>query len=216
MKELASIDWARERPDVVELNKSFSVSEYIDNRAIYKIKLYFLLSRRSERRYKLISVAVLVLSALVPVVLNSSFLGLESGRMFLASGAVLVGAFAAFIVTILALVPFLVGFNKMFLAHPDYVADYRAAVEAAHVDKPTVFMDAAGKAWSLRPKGYDISVLFPPEQLVEGKRPAWLTLDGQRQPYAGRLMIGLWRQTGVDQGITQGGASAAKARFYRT
>jgi len=29
------------------------------------------------------------------------------------------------------LVPFLVGFNKMFLAHPDYVADYRAAVEAA-------------------------------------------------------------------------------------
>lgn len=85
MKELASIDWARERPDVVELNKSFSVSEYIDNRAIYKIKLYFLLSRRSERRYKLISVAVLVLSALVPVVLNSSFLGLESGRMFLAS-----------------------------------------------------------------------------------------------------------------------------------
>jgi len=61
---------------------------------------------------------------------------------------------------------------------------YRAAVEAAHVDKPTVFVDAVGKAWSLRPKGYDISVLFPPEQLVEGKRPAWLTLDGQRQPYA--------------------------------
>lgn len=61
---------------------------------------------------------------------------------------------------------------------------YRPAVDGAHVAQPTVFVNAAGQAWSLRPKGYDVSVVFPPEHLGEAPRPAWLALDGLRQPYA--------------------------------
>jgi len=60
---------------------------------------------------------------------------------------------------------------------------YGKLVEAAHPTRPTVFVDDAGKPWSLRPKGYDVSVLFPPEHLGDEQRPAWLALDGIRQPY---------------------------------
>jgi len=52
-----------------------------------------------------------------------------------------------------------------------------------HPTQPMVFVDDAGKPWSLRPKGYDVSVLFPLEHLGDEPRPAWLALDGIRKPY---------------------------------
>jgi hypothetical protein len=44
--------------------------------------------------------------------------------------------------------------------------------------EPIVFVDKAGKPWSLR-NGYDVSVFFPPQQLLRG-RPTWLSLGGLR------------------------------------
>jgi len=59
---------------------------------------------------------------------------------------------------------------------------YRAALTALHPKQPLVFADKGSKPWSLRP-GYDVSVLFPPDELVEG-RPTWLSLGGLRERYA--------------------------------
>lgn len=46
---------------------------------------------------------------------------------------------------------------------------------------PIVFLDKAGKPWSLRP-GYDVSVFFPPQKIRDG-RPTWLTLGGERKSF---------------------------------
>lgn len=62
------------------------------------------------------------------------------------------------------------------LDHPDY----DAIIGAVHPTQPIVFVDKAGKPWSLRP-GYDVSVIFPEEQFVYG-RPNWLRLWGARVP----------------------------------
>lgn len=63
--------------------------------------------------------------------------------------------------------------------HPYYLA----ASQAAHPDKPFVFVNDAGKGWTLKPGQYDISVFFPP-QIVEENRPTWPSLDGTRQAYS--------------------------------
>lgn len=59
---------------------------------------------------------------------------------------------------------------------------YRAALATLHPTQPLVFADKTGKPWSLKPGGYDISVLFPPDELAEG-RPTWLALGGLRKRY---------------------------------
>jgi hypothetical protein len=59
---------------------------------------------------------------------------------------------------------------------------YRAAMQTQHPGGPFVFVNAAGKAWTLKPGQYDVSVFFPPETLAEN-RPEWASIGGARQPY---------------------------------
>jgi hypothetical protein len=61
--------------------------------------------------------------------------------------------------------------------HPYYVA----AMLAAHPPAPFVFVNSAGKAWTLKPGHYDVSVFFPPQTMAEN-RPTWPGLDGTRLP----------------------------------
>jgi hypothetical protein len=58
---------------------------------------------------------------------------------------------------------------------------YTAVMEKLQPKAPIVFIDKAGKPWSLRP-GYDVSVFFPPQKLRRG-RPTWLSLGDLRKPY---------------------------------
>jgi len=85
MQRIDSIDWAKERPDLSEFNKVFDIKTYIESRALYKIKRYFLLSKRSERLYKTIAVSILVLSASVPVILSLSIIDNNELRILFAS-----------------------------------------------------------------------------------------------------------------------------------
>lgn len=59
---------------------------------------------------------------------------------------------------------------------------YAAVIGRTHTDRPVVFRNAAGAAWSLRAEAYDVSVFFPQEAWRRG-RPTWLALDGERLPY---------------------------------
>jgi Protein of unknown function (DUF4231) len=85
MQNINHIDWATERPDLTDLDKPFAIKAYIENRAIYKIKRYFLLAKRSGKFYKTIAVSVLIFSALVPVILSTSIIYNVELRMLLAS-----------------------------------------------------------------------------------------------------------------------------------
>ncbi len=58
---------------------------------------------------------------------------------------------------------------------------YTAVMQQLHPKVPIVFVDKAGKPWSLR-AGYDVSVFFPRTRLQRG-RPTWLDLGGLRRPY---------------------------------
>jgi hypothetical protein len=58
---------------------------------------------------------------------------------------------------------------------------YTAVMQQWHPHVPIIFMDKAGKPWSLR-AGYDVSVFFPRTRLQRG-RPTWLDLGGLRRPY---------------------------------
>jgi hypothetical protein len=62
--------------------------------------------------------------------------------------------------------------------HPYYIA----ASQTAHPSHPYVFVDGAGKPWTLKPGMYDVSVFFPPPAIVDG-RPDWVSLDGTRASY---------------------------------
>lgn len=62
--------------------------------------------------------------------------------------------------------------------HPYYLA----ATQAQHAGHPFVFMNDAGKAWTLKPGQYDASVFFPPDTIAEN-RPEWPNLGGTRLPY---------------------------------
>jgi hypothetical protein len=69
----------------------------------------------------------------------------------------------------------------MFYPRPSSHDDhpyYTEVIRAVRPDSPIVFVNAQGKPWSLR-ANYDVSVFFPPEQLVRN-RPTWLSLGGLR------------------------------------
>lgn len=74
--------------------------------------------------------------------------------------------------------------QTMMVAHDTTAHDhpfYRAVIEYLHPVKPMVFVDGAGKPWSLKPNAYDVSVFFPPQELRRD-RPTWLDIDGLRKP----------------------------------
>ena len=85
MKSMDSIDWSKERPDLAELSNPFDIKTYIDSRALYKIKRYFLLSKRSEKVYKTIAILILALSASVPVILSLSIIDNKDLRILFAT-----------------------------------------------------------------------------------------------------------------------------------
>ncbi|GAB2543819.1 hypothetical protein [Rhodanobacter koreensis] len=81
------------------------------------------------------------------------------------------------------IVPFTVE-QTMFYPHPsagDDHPDYAPIMRQLQPQAPIVFVDKAGKPWSLR-QGYDVSVFFPPVTMRRG-RPTWLSLGGERKPY---------------------------------
>lgn len=66
-------------------------------------------------------------------------------------------------------------------ARPDQDHPYYLAVTSArHLRVPSVFVNG-GKAWTLKPGQYDMSVFFPPQDSSE--RPDWLRLGGLRVAY---------------------------------
>lgn len=74
--------------------------------------------------------------------------------------------------------------QTMLTPHPQSSQDhpwYTAVMARPHPVQPFVFVDGAGRPWSLR-KGYDVSVFFPPATLRR-ERPDWLALGGLRRPY---------------------------------
>lgn len=100
------------------------------------------------------------------------------------SGAYLDGASMAEHLHKLTRIPMLSVEQTMLYPHLSSSADhpyYATVMQALRPKEPIVFVNAAGKPWSLRP-GYDVSVFFPPVQMLHG-RPAWLSLGGLRRPY---------------------------------
>lgn len=73
---------------------------------------------------------------------------------------------------------FLVPHEKEQDNHPIY----NEVIQALHPAVPIVFRDGSGKPWSLKAKGYDVSVVFPSERWLRA-RPTWLDLGGLRVPY---------------------------------
>lgn len=59
---------------------------------------------------------------------------------------------------------------------------YRRIAQEVQFDAPIVFRNEAGAPWSLRPKAFDVSVVFPAEVYRRG-RPTWATIGGLRTPY---------------------------------
>jgi hypothetical protein len=72
--------------------------------------------------------------------------------------------------------------QTMLIEHPTGTENhpyYHAVIDSLHPKAPIVFIDGAGKPWSLKPKAYDVSVFFPPDEIHDG-RPTWLDLGGLR------------------------------------
>lgn len=100
------------------------------------------------------------------------------------SGIYLSGASMAEHLHKLIHIPMLSVEQTMLYPHPSSRGDhpyYTAVMQQLRPKVPVVFVNTAGKPWSLRP-GYDASVFFPPAQLLHG-RPDWLSLGGLRRPY---------------------------------
>jgi hypothetical protein len=75
--------------------------------------------------------------------------------------------------------------QTMLIEHPPGTENhpyYHAVVDSLHPNAPIVFEDKDGKAWSLKPKAYDVSVFFPPDEIHDG-RPTWLDLGGLRSAH---------------------------------
>lgn len=58
-------------------------------------------------------------------------------------------------------------------------SDYRELVRRFAVNSATVLLHSDGSPWSLEPDFYDVSVILPPTNLLNG-RPDWLALGGER------------------------------------
>jgi hypothetical protein len=75
--------------------------------------------------------------------------------------------------------------QTMMYPHPSSSDDhpyYTPVMQKLQPQGAIVFVNAAGKPWSLR-SNYDVSIFFPPSPLIRG-RPSWLTLGDLRRPYA--------------------------------
>jgi hypothetical protein len=59
---------------------------------------------------------------------------------------------------------------------------YSAIIDANHPHQPIVFVAGDGKAWTLKPNQYDMSVIFPPRE-SNNDRPSWVALNGLRSAY---------------------------------
>ena len=76
--------------------------------------------------------------------------------------------------------------QTMLIEHPPGTENhpyYHTVIDALKPKGPIVFVDASGQPWTLKPKAYDVSVFFPPDD-IQSDRPTWLDLDGLRKPYS--------------------------------
>jgi hypothetical protein len=74
--------------------------------------------------------------------------------------------------------------QTMMIPHPSSDENhpyYASIVKTIQPNAPIVFVDQSNKPWSLR-AGYDVSVVFPAQQLRRG-RPTWLALGDLRRAY---------------------------------
>lgn len=75
--------------------------------------------------------------------------------------------------------------QTMLIPHTQIGQDhayYRALLARSPPKVPSVFVDADGRPWTLRPGQYDLSVVLPPFTRENG-RESWLALGGLRVPY---------------------------------
>ena len=115
----------------------------------------------------------------------SARLVLDAGYAHIQTSGVYLGgsSMAEHLHKLSGVVPFTVE-QTMLYAHPtasDDHPDYAPIMKQLKPTAPIVFVDKAGKPWSLR-QGYDVSVFFPPQTIRRG-RPTWLDLGGERKPY---------------------------------
>lgn len=76
--------------------------------------------------------------------------------------------------------------QTMLIEHPPGTENhpyYHAIVDSLKPAQPIVFVNAKGEPWSLKPKAYEVSVIFPPD-VIESDRPTWLDLGDLRKPYS--------------------------------
>ena len=75
--------------------------------------------------------------------------------------------------------------QTMMMEHPPGTEShpyYLAVLAQRHPTAAIVFENAKGEPWSLKPKAYDVSVVFPATPGGD-ERPAWAELGGLRKPY---------------------------------
>jgi len=76
--------------------------------------------------------------------------------------------------------------QTMLIEHPPGTENhpyYHAIVDSLKPAQPIVFVNAKGEPWTLKPKAYEVSVIFPPD-VIESDRPTWLDLGDLRKPYS--------------------------------
>lgn len=114
------------------------------------------------------------------LVVNAGFMHIQKvGKYF--DGA----AMAQHFITLSGITPITVE-QTVMVPHDQVEGDhpaYRQIAQSRHFDTPVVFRNATGSLWSLRPAAFDVSVVFPPAALLQG-RPTWAAIWGLRAPYA--------------------------------
>ncbi len=113
------------------------------------------------------------------LVVNAGFAHIQKAGVYLGGSSM-----AEFFKKISGIDPLAVD-QTMLIQHgrPEQDHPYYQSVIAVNTAKqPFVYVNSAGKAWTLKPNAYDVSVFFPAPHSIEG-RPDWVNLGGLRIAY---------------------------------
>lgn len=135
-------------------------------------------ARELEQARKLVA-ATLKKNPKARIVVNAGFAHIQKSGVYLKGQSM-----AQHFRKLTGIEPFCVE-QTMMIPHEKPASDhpyYSAIMAAQPPARPIVFRDGDGTPWSLKKDAYDVSVVFPPEQL-ERDRPTWLAIDGLRQAY---------------------------------
>ena len=76
--------------------------------------------------------------------------------------------------------------QTMLIEHPPGTENhpyYHPILDSLKPAAPIILVNGKGEPWTLKPKAYDVSVIFPPD-VIENDRPTWLDLGGLRKTYS--------------------------------